>query len=181
MNRPYYSHQEDNQCIILIHGLNTDALGDFIHKPMNKCTGWEICAEWLYHLGVPEEEILPLALTSSSTTPYIQYIEERKIQEDGINYTYIGEGVSLTGEYPGSFDYLVHTAMNAVYRLLHISRRLPAYHYSIVDYLKVFSSLYGESTFVENRSLTTRLVLKELLKKIQGSDLEALLKEYKFY
>lgn len=179
--QPYYSHQEDNQCIILIHGLNTDALGDFIHKPMNKCTGWEICAEWLYHLGVPEEEILPLALTSSSTTPYIQYIEERKIQEDGINYTYIGEGVSLTGEYPGSFDYLVHTAMNAVYRLLHISRRLPAYHYSIVDYLKVFSSLYGESTFVENRSLTTRLVLKELLKKIQGSDLEALLKEYKFY
>ena len=179
--QPYYINQQDNQCIILIHGLNTHVIGDFIKKPMNTCTGWEICAEWLYHIGIPEEEILPLALTSASTIPYIQEIKERKTQTEGLNYTYIGEGVELVDEYPGSYDYLVHTAMNAVYRLLHISRNLPAYRYSIEDYLKVFASLYGDKTFVENRSLTTRLVLKELLKKIQGSDLEALLKEYKFY
>ena len=65
--------------------------------------------------------------------------------------------------------------MNAVYSLLHITRSIPAYRYSIEDYLSVFSSLYGDEPF------TKRLVLKELLRRIEGSDLEALLKEYKFF
>ena len=100
---------------------------------------------------------------------------------NGTNYAYIGEGVSLPYEHPGSLDYLVHTAMNAVYRLLHITRTILAYHYSIEDYLSVFSSLYGDETFMGSQSFTKRLVLKELLKRIEGFDLEALLKEYKFF
>ena len=71
--------------------------------------------------------------------------------------------------------------MNAVYSLLHITRSIPAYRYSIKDYLSVFLSLYGDETFMESQSFTKRLVLKELLKRIEGSDLEALLKEYKFF
>ena len=38
-----------------------------------------------------------------------------------------------------------------------------------------------DETFMETQSFTKRLVLKELLKRIEGSDLEALLKEYKFF
>ena len=71
--------------------------------------------------------------------------------------------------------------MNAVYSLLHITRSISAYRYSIEDYLSVFSSLYGDETFMESQLFTKRLVLKELLKRIEGSDLEALLKEYKFF
>ncbi len=71
--------------------------------------------------------------------------------------------------------------MNAVYSLLHITRSIPAYRYFIEDYLSFFSSLYGDETFMESQSFTKRLVLKELLKRIEGSDLEALLKEYKFF
>ena len=52
---------------------------------------------------------------------------------------------------------------------------------SIEDYLSVFSSLYGDESFMESQSFTKRLILKELLKRIEGSDLEALLKEYKFF
>ena len=100
---------------------------------------------------------------------------------NGTNYAYIGEGVSLLYEHPGSLDYLAHTAMNAVYRLLHITRTILAYHYSIEDYLSVFSSLYGDETFMGSQSFTKRLVLKELLKRIEGFDLEALSKEYKFF
>lgn len=36
---------------------------------MKECTGIEICAEWLYHMGVPEEEILDMAANSASTIP----------------------------------------------------------------------------------------------------------------
>ena len=35
--------------------------GDYVKKPMKECTGKEITAEWLYHLGVPVEEIEELA------------------------------------------------------------------------------------------------------------------------
>ena len=37
--------------------LFTDVPGDYIKKPMKDCTGKEITAEWLYHLGVPTDQI----------------------------------------------------------------------------------------------------------------------------
>ena len=54
--------------------------------------------------------------------------------------------------------------MNAVYSLLHITRSIPAYRYFIEDYLSVFSSLYGDETFMESQSFTKRLVLKDNMK-----------------
>jgi oleate hydratase len=34
-----------------------------VKKPMQECTGEEITQEWLYHLGVPVDEIPELAAT----------------------------------------------------------------------------------------------------------------------
>ena len=34
---------------------STDKPGDYVKKPMRECTGKEICMEWLYHMGVPED------------------------------------------------------------------------------------------------------------------------------
>ena len=36
---------------------------------MRDCTGKEICEEWLYHLGVPEDQIEELAENSCRTVP----------------------------------------------------------------------------------------------------------------
>mgnify|MGYP005802077415 FL=1 len=36
---------------------------------MRECTGKEICMEWLYHIGVPESEIVELAEHSANTVP----------------------------------------------------------------------------------------------------------------
>ena len=36
---------------------------------MKECAGIEICAEWLCHMGAPEEEIMDLAANSVSTVP----------------------------------------------------------------------------------------------------------------
>ena len=36
---------------------------------MRDCTGKEICMEWLYHLGVPENQIEDLAEHSANTVP----------------------------------------------------------------------------------------------------------------
>ena len=47
---------EDKVCV-WVYGLFTDVPGDYIKKPMKECTGKEITAEWLYHLGVPIDQI----------------------------------------------------------------------------------------------------------------------------
>ena len=43
---------------------------------MRDCTGKEICMEWLYHLGVPENQIEELAENSANTIPVMMpYID----------------------------------------------------------------------------------------------------------
>ena len=41
--------------------LFSDKPGNYVKKAMRDCTGKEICMEWLYHLGVPEDQIEELA------------------------------------------------------------------------------------------------------------------------
>ena len=44
-------------------------------KPITECTGSEICQEWLYHMGVPQEEIVELAQSECNTIPvYMPYV-----------------------------------------------------------------------------------------------------------
>ena len=38
-------------------------------SPCGSAPGGEICMEWLYHMGVPEEEIAELAAHSANTVP----------------------------------------------------------------------------------------------------------------
>ena len=52
------------------HVLFSDKPGNFVKKKMRDCTGKEICMEWLYHMGVPEEEIENLAGSSANTIPF---------------------------------------------------------------------------------------------------------------
>ena len=43
---------------------------------MRDCTGREICMEWLYHIGVPEDQIAELAEHSANTVPVMMpYID----------------------------------------------------------------------------------------------------------
>ena len=67
--QPHFKAQPDHQLVGWIYGLYTDVPGNFIKKPMKECTGIEICEEWLYHMGVPEDQILDLATHSASTIP----------------------------------------------------------------------------------------------------------------
>jgi myosin-crossreactive antigen len=39
---------------------------DLVHKPITECSGNEICQEWLYHMGVPINQIEDLAKTQCS-------------------------------------------------------------------------------------------------------------------
>lgn len=46
-----FKNQKKEEICVWLYGLFTDVPGDYVKKPMKICTGKEITAEWLYHLG----------------------------------------------------------------------------------------------------------------------------------
>ena len=59
--QPQFKAQPKGHCLVWVYGLFSDKPGDYVKKPMRECTGKEICMEWLYHIGVPEDQIEDLA------------------------------------------------------------------------------------------------------------------------
>ena len=64
-----FRDQPKDQLCVWVYGLFSDKPGDFVKKPMRECTGKEICMEWLYHIGVPTDQIEELAANSANTVP----------------------------------------------------------------------------------------------------------------
>ena len=52
-----FRDQPKDQLCVWVYGLFSDKPGDYVKKPMRDCTGKEICMEWLYHIGVPTDQI----------------------------------------------------------------------------------------------------------------------------
>ena len=48
-----FKDQKKDEVCVWVYSLFTDVPGDYVKKPMKECTGKEITAEWLYHLGHP--------------------------------------------------------------------------------------------------------------------------------
>ena len=60
-----FKDQDKDEVCVWVYSLFTDVPGDYIKKPMKDCTGKEITEEWLYHLGVPVDQIEELAENSA--------------------------------------------------------------------------------------------------------------------
>ena len=74
--QPQFRAQPKDHCLVWVYSLFTDKPGDYVKKPMRECTGKEICMEWLYHIGVPEDQIEELASNSANTVPVMMpYID----------------------------------------------------------------------------------------------------------
>ena len=98
-----FKEQKKDEVCVWVYSLFTDVDGDYIKKPMKECTGEEITAEWLYHLGVPVEEIDELAKNHCNTTPTMMpFITAFSCQEekatvpdvipDGcVNFAFLGQ------------------------------------------------------------------------------------------
>ena len=81
--QPQFKSQDKNMVLVWLYSLNTNKPGNYVKKAMRNCTGEEVCREWLYHIGVPEEKIDDLAKNACNTTtcfmPYINaFFQPRK-------------------------------------------------------------------------------------------------------
>jgi myosin-crossreactive antigen len=61
--QPHFKQQPKDQIVVWVYALFVEQPGDYVKKPMQDCTGEEITQEWLYHLGVPVQDIPELGAT----------------------------------------------------------------------------------------------------------------------
>lgn len=193
--QPQFKCQNKKDVLIWLYGLNSDKPGNFVKKPMKECTGKEIAMEWLYHIGVPEYQIEEFASKHCNTTtaymPYINaFFQPRKITDrpkvvpdKAINFAFIGQFAETPRDTIFTTEYSIRTGMEAVYTLLDIERGVPEVWgstYDIRDLLKaVYYALDRKKLSEADIPLAEKMGLKLLLKKIEGTDIEKLLKEYK--
>ena len=195
LNRqPHFKDQPKDQLVVWVYGLFTDVPGDYVKKPMRECTGREITEEWLYHLGVPVEEIPDMAAGSAHCVPCMMpYItaffmpraegDRPKVVPEGCtNFAFIGQFSDTVRDTVFTTEYSVRTAMEAVYTLLDVDRGVPEVFGSCYDVRVLLDST---SKMMDGKKLTDmkvpfilNLVEKKALKKIEGTVIEELLERY---
>lgn len=152
----HFKAQPANQLVGWIYGLYPNRPGDFVKKPMRECTGEEIAAEWLYHMGVPEDQIADLAANSVNCVPCIV-------------------------PYITAF-FMPRTAMEAVYTLLNVDRGVPEVFsscYDVQTLLDAMSKMMDGKKLVDVKlPLVARVVEKVALRKISYTMLKDLLVRY---
>lgn len=192
--QPQFRSQPKGQLVGWIYGLFSDKPGNYIKKPMRECTGKEICMEWLYHLGVPENEIEDMAENSANTIPCMMpYItaffmpraagDRPSVVPDGaVNFAFLGQFAETVRDTIFTTEYSMRTGMEAVYTLLNIDRGVPEVWGSVYDVRDLLNATVqlrdGRKLTEMDMNLKEKIAFKELMKKIEGTDIEKLLKEY---
>ena len=192
--QPQFREQPDGHCLVWVYGLFSDKPGDYIKKPMRDCTGKEICMEWLYHLGVPEDKIEELASKHANTVPVMMpYItaffmpraqgdRPDVVPENAVNFAFLGQFAETARDTIFTTEYSMRTGMEAVYTLLNIDRGVPEVWgstYDVRDLLNATVKLRdGKKITDMDLPLVQKLALKVVLEKIEHTDIEKLLKEY---
>ncbi|MDU4891186.1 MAG: oleate hydratase [Clostridium sp.] len=192
--QPQFRSQPDGQLVGWVYGLFSDKPGNFIKKTMRECTGKEICMEWLYHLGVPVDQIEDMAENSANTIPCMMpYItaffmprsagdRPSVVPEGAVNFAFLGQFAETKRDTIFTTEYSMRTGMEAVYTLLNIDRGVPEVWGSVFDIRDLLNATVqlrdGKKITEMHLGIKEKLALKEVLKKIQGTDIEKLLKEY---
>ena len=191
--QPQFHAQNKDTVLVWLYALNTDRPGNYVRKPMRECTGEEICREWLYHIGVPIDRIDTLASAACNTTtcfmPYINaFFQPRKesdrprvVPEGAVNFAFIGQFAETPRDTIFTTEYSMRTGMESVYTLLNVDRGVPEVWGSKYDVRELLRACYYA---IDKKPLSEaelnfgeRELMKIVLKKIRGTDVELLLKE----
>jgi len=191
--QPQFKSQDKDTVLIWVYSLNTNKDGNYVKKPMKQCTGEEICEEWLYHIGFPKEKIKEYATERCNTTtcymPYINaFFQPRKesdrplvVPKGALNFAFLGQFAETPRDTIFTTEYSIRTGMEAVYTLLDVDRAVPEVWGSKYDVRELLRACYYaiDKKSIEEIPLTfiEKQMLKTVEKKVQGTDLEILLKE----
>lgn len=189
-----FKNQDKDKVCVWVYGLFTDVPGDFVKKPMKECTGKEITEEWLYHMGVPVEDIEDLAEHSAVCVPtMLPYItaffmprakgDRPDVIPDGcVNFAFLGQFAETPRDTIFTTEYSVRTAMEAVYGLLGVDRGVPEVWGSVYDIRELLDSsvklMDGKSPLEIELPGPLNALKKPLLHVIKGTVVEKLLRDH---
>ncbi len=192
--QPQFRNQPKNQLVGWVYGLFSDKKGNYIKKAMRDCTGKEICMEWLYHIGVPTDKIEELAEHSVNTVPVMMpfitaFFMPRKagdrplvVPKGCVNAAFLGQFAETQRDTIFTTEYSIRTGMEAVYTLLDIDRGVPEVWGSVYDVRDLLHATIqlrdGKKLTDMNFSMKEKFAVNKVLKKIKGTDIEKILKEY---
>lgn len=194
LNRqPHFKAQPKDQLVVWVYALISDQPGNYIKKPITECTGMEIACEWLYHMGVPMNEIEDLARNSCNTVPcYMPYITSYfmpralgdrplVVPKGSKNLAFIGNFAETERDTVFTTEYSVRTAMEAVYTFLDIERGVPEVFASSYDIRMLLRASYYLNDKKGIRDMKVPILegmlAKHELKKIKDTFIEELLED----
>jgi len=188
--QPHFKKQPRDQIVCWFYSLFVDRPGDYVKNSMQECTGEEITQEWLYHLGVPMEEIPELAATGAKTVPttmpYVTaFFMPRQagdrpdvVPAGSVNFAFIGQfAESKERDCIFTTEYSVRASMEAVYTLLNVDRGVPEVFNSTYDVRTQLSALRHLRDGKELDIPGPDLLRKLLMKKLDSTEIGELLKE----
>ena len=189
-----FKNQKKDEVCVWVYSLFTDVPGDHVKKPMKECTGKEITAEWLYHLGIPVEDIDRLAGEACNCTPtmmpYITafFMPRRAgdrpdvIPDGSVNAAFLGQFAETPRDTIFTTEYSVRTAMEAVYGLCGVDRGVPEVWGSVYDVRELLDStvklMDGKSPLEMKLPMLFEMMKKPLLKKIDRTIVGKLLRDH---
>ena len=189
-----FRDQPKDQLCVWVYGLFPDKPGNYVKKPMQDCTGEEICEEWLYHMGVPTDKIEDLAHNHANTVPVMMpYIDaffmprsagdRPDVVPDGaVNFAFLGQFAETPRDTIFTTEYSMRTGMEAVYTLCDVDRGVPEVWGSVYDVRNLLNATVmlrdGKPITDMNLNVIEKTVLKQILKKLEHTDIAMLLKEY---
>ena len=189
-----FKNQKKDEVCVWVYSLFTDVPGDHVKKPMKECTGKEITAECLYHLGIPVEDIDRLAGEACNCTPtmmpYITafFMPRRAgdrpdvIPDGSVNAAFLGQFAETPRDTIFTTEYSVRTAMEAVYGLCGVDRGVPEVWGSVYDVRELLDStvklMDGKSPLEMKLPMPFEMMKKPLLKKIDRTIVGKLLRDH---
>lgn len=192
--QPHFKAQRPDQLVVWVYGLFSDVPGDYVKKAMKDCTGKEITMEWLYHMGVPADQIPELAENSARCVPVMMpYItaffmpraagdRPKVVPEGSVNLAFLGQFADTGRDTVFTTEYSVRTAMEAVYTLLGVDRGVPEPFASVYDVRTLLSStvrmMDGAKPADKKLPFPGNIVKKVALKKVKGTVIEEVLERY---
>lgn len=191
--QPQFRSQNKDTVLVWLYALHTDTEGNYIKKAMRDCTGEEICQEWLYHIGMDESKIKDYSENACNTTtcfmPYINaFFQPRKnvdrpkvIPEGAVNFAFIGQFAETPRDTIFTTEYSMRTGMESVYTLLNVDRGVPEVWSSQYDIRELLRAAYYAVDKKKINELPLnfkeKMLLKTVLKNVEGTDLELLLRD----
>ena len=155
--QPHFKNQPMDTQIFWGYALNMFVDGDYVKKPMYKCTGREIMTELMGQLHIPKRdqaEMMRGVICRTSIMPYItSQFQPRKIGDRPLvipqgyeNFAFISQFAEVPDDVVFTMEYSVRAAQRAVYYLMGVDKDLTPiskHQYSPQTLLKSFLKLHS--------------------------------------